>query len=47
MSSVVLNGMTIVEGLRTIGGYPEALLKLVAASHPGPLVTGAVLTLRR
>ena len=41
------SGMTLAEGLRTIGGYSEAVLDRAAESHPEPLVTGSVLTLRR
>jgi hypothetical protein len=39
--------MTLVDGLRAIGGYSPAVLDSVAASHPEPLLTGSTLMLRR
>jgi hypothetical protein len=40
-------GMTLVDGLRAIGGHSQAILDCAAALYPEPLVTGSVLMLRR
>jgi hypothetical protein len=43
----VPEGMTLADGLRSIGGYSPEVLDRVAASHPEPLSTGSMLMLRR
>jgi len=39
--------MTLMDGLRAIGGYSPSVLDRIAASHPEPLSTGSMLMLRR